>query len=213
VSSPTVIAALAGALRSAPGRPLITMYDDSAGERVELSVATFGNWVYKLANLFGGDWGLEPGDLVSVQLPTHWRAAATTVGAWTAGLTVTFRSTPGAATSLLRWDDFAAEVPGQPDELVMPSPVTGPSLALADASGTSTHADLVRRGLAAADAVGLGQGGRLLTDLNPANEAGVDIALLAPLVTGASVVLILDATTERRERIAAQERVTCTCWA
>jgi hypothetical protein len=212
VSSPTIVAALADALRSAPGRPLITLYD-SAGERVELSVATFDNWVCKLANLFSGDWQLEPGDLVSVQLPAHWRGAVITLGAWTAGLTVTFQSTPGAATSVLRWDDFAAEVSGQPDELVLPSRVTGPSVALVDASGASTHADLVGRGLAAADTVGLGRGGRLLTNLNPASEAGVDIALLAPLVTGASVVLNLDPTPERRERIAAQERVTCTHWA
>ena len=38
---------LADALRADPGRPLITFYDDATGERVELSVATFGNWVAK----------------------------------------------------------------------------------------------------------------------------------------------------------------------
>jgi len=56
-------------------------------------------------------------------------------------------------------------------------------------------------------------GGRLLTDVNPGSESGVGIALLAPFVTGSSVVLVIDASLERRERIAAQERVTCQRWA
>jgi hypothetical protein len=209
----TVVDALAAALRSGPGRPLLTMYDDAAGERVELSVATFDNWVCKLANLFGSEWGLEPGDLVGIQLPTHWRGVAATVAAWTAGLIVTFEPQPAAAASLVRWDDFAAEVPGQPDELIMPSTITGSAPAMAVDARVWTHADLVNRGLAAAEAMGLGSGGRLLTDLNPASEAGIGIALLAPFVTASSVVLVVDASPERRERIAAQERVSCQRWA
>lgn len=213
MTAPTVVAALADALRSDPGRPLVTMYDDRSGERVELSLATFDNWVCKIANLFGAEWGLESGDLVSIALPTHWRGFAATVAAWTAGLAVTFRPAPEAALTLAAWDDIAAEVPGQPDVLVMPGGVTGQLPALVDSSGTSTHADLVARGLAAADAIGLEAGGRLLTDLNPASEPGVDVTMLSTLVTGSSVVLVADASTERRGRIATQERVTCTHWA
>jgi hypothetical protein len=206
-----VVDALAAALRSSPGRPFLTMYDDAAGERVELSVATFDNWVCKLANLFGG-WDLEEGDLLSVQLPASWRAIAATMAGWTAGLVVTFEPIPAAA-SLVRWDDFAAEVPGQPDQLVMPSAVNGDTPAFAPDARVWTHADLVRRGLAAADRMGLEVGGRLVTDLNPASESGIDIALLAPLVTDSSLVLAINASTERRDRIAAQERVTCRRWA
>ncbi|NDU76176.1 TIGR03089 family protein, partial [Actinomadura sp. DSM 109109] len=33
-----------------PSRPLVTFYDDAAGERVELSARTFDNWVAKTAN-------------------------------------------------------------------------------------------------------------------------------------------------------------------
>jgi hypothetical protein len=169
--------------------------------------------VCKLANLFGSEWGLEPGELVRVGLPAHWQACAVTVAAWTAGLTVTFGDTRQATRSFVHWDDFASEVPGQPDVLLLPTRVTGADLALLGATRTATHADLVSRGLAAAAASGLQKRGRLLTDLNPASEAGVDIALLAPLVTGASIVLVLEASVERRERIAAQEMVTCTRWA
>ncbi len=213
MSHATVVDALAGALRSAPGRPLITMYDDAAGERVELSVVTFDNWVCKLANLFTSDWELETGDLVSIQLPMHWRAVAATMAAWTAGLVVTFEPNSAAAASLGDWDSFASEVPGQPDQLIMPSAVTGATGALTPDARVWTHADLIRRGLAAADRMGLDVGGRLVTDLNPASESGVDIALLAPLVTDSSVVLVVNVSAERRDRIAAQERVTCRRWA
>ncbi|MDX6375117.1 MAG: hypothetical protein QOD98_4105, partial [Nocardioidaceae bacterium] len=32
-------------LRRDSGRPLLTWYDEGSGERVELSVATYANWV------------------------------------------------------------------------------------------------------------------------------------------------------------------------
>jgi hypothetical protein len=143
----------------------------------------------------------------------HWQAVAVTMAAWTAGLVVTFEPSFAAAASLVCWDDFAAEVPGQPDQLVMPSIISRDAPALVHGTSTCTHADLVGNGLAAADAIGLGRAGRLMTDLNPASEAGIDVALLAPMVTDSSVVLVVDASTERRERIAAQERITCQRWA
>jgi uncharacterized protein (TIGR03089 family) len=62
-------------------------YDNRAtGERIELSVATFDNWVSKIANLLTDDLDLDPGATISVDLPTHWQSAVTIVGAWTAGL-------------------------------------------------------------------------------------------------------------------------------
>ncbi|MCI3272657.1 TIGR03089 family protein [Streptomyces cylindrosporus] len=66
---------LSSALAADPGRPLVTFYDDATGERVELSVATFANWVAKTANLLQGDLGAGPGDRVVLLLPTHWQTA------------------------------------------------------------------------------------------------------------------------------------------
>jgi len=86
--APTVLAALDHALRSEPSRPLVTYYDGASGERVELSVVTFTNWVHKIANLLGDELMLEPDDVVGVRLPTHWQSAVCIVGAWTAGLAV-----------------------------------------------------------------------------------------------------------------------------
>ena len=42
---------LARQLRADSSRPLITFYDDATGERVELSVTTYANWVAKVASL------------------------------------------------------------------------------------------------------------------------------------------------------------------
>ncbi|MGW4819204.1 TIGR03089 family protein [Streptomyces sp. NPDC004227] len=66
---------LRSALAADPGRPLVTFYDDATGERVELSVATFSNWVAKTANLLQGDLGAGPGDRVALMLPAHWQTA------------------------------------------------------------------------------------------------------------------------------------------
>ncbi|MEU6759357.1 TIGR03089 family protein [Streptomyces sp. NPDC046685] len=66
---------LRSALAADPGRPLVTFYDDATGERVELSVATFANWVAKTANLLQGDLGAEPGDRLALLLPAHWQSA------------------------------------------------------------------------------------------------------------------------------------------
>jgi uncharacterized protein (TIGR03089 family) len=82
----TVIDALSDALRDDAGRPLVTFYDLATGERVELSVATFDNWVAKIANLLADDLGREPGDRIAVHLPPHWQSTVVIVGAWRAGL-------------------------------------------------------------------------------------------------------------------------------
>ncbi|MDI3423995.1 TIGR03089 family protein [Streptomyces luteolus] len=66
---------LRSALAEDPARPLVTFYDDATGERVELSVATFANWVAKTANLLQDDLGAEPGDRLALLLPAHWQTA------------------------------------------------------------------------------------------------------------------------------------------
>ncbi|MFJ6086029.1 TIGR03089 family protein [Streptomyces sp. NPDC092369] len=66
---------LRSALSADPGRPLVTFYDDATGERVELSVATFANWVAKTANFLQNDLAATPGDRVALLLPAHWQTA------------------------------------------------------------------------------------------------------------------------------------------
>jgi uncharacterized protein (TIGR03089 family) len=219
------------------------MYDLATGERVELSVATFDNWVSKLANLFSAEWGLEPADSVEIALPAHWQAMVTAMAAWTAGLRVRLGASEDAVADARvvgpGWSgdregaqyvlacslrplggrflesapagalDWADEVPPQPDVLLLPQPVSGMDIALVTAAETLSHRDLVERGRAAAARIGLRAGGRLLTALDPVTPDGLEVALLAPLTTGSSVVLVVNGEPERTSSIAEQERVTC----
>jgi uncharacterized protein (TIGR03089 family) len=75
VSDRTPADLLRSALAADPARPLVTFYDDATGERVELSVATFANWVAKTANLLQGDLAAGPGDRLALLLPAHWQSA------------------------------------------------------------------------------------------------------------------------------------------
>ncbi len=67
----------------------MTFYDDATGERVELSVATYANWVAKTAGLAQDELDAERGGLLLVDLPTHWLGAVWLGAAWTLGLAVT----------------------------------------------------------------------------------------------------------------------------
>ena len=112
-SVPTFAAVLAGRLRRDPGRPLVTFYDDETGERVELSVTTYANWVAKAGSLLVDELGLERGDTLRLDLPPHWLAPVFLGAAWSAGLVVTDVDDPTAVVCgpdrLDRWADEAAE--------------------------------------------------------------------------------------------------------
>jgi uncharacterized protein (TIGR03089 family) len=88
-SPATFPATLAALLRSDGARPLVTFYDDATGERIELSVSTYANWVAKTAGLAQDELDVERGGVVLVDLPTHWLGAVWLGAAWTLGLAVT----------------------------------------------------------------------------------------------------------------------------
>jgi uncharacterized protein (TIGR03089 family) len=89
VTVSTFAQSLDAAVRADPSRPLVTFYDDATGERVELSVVTYANWVSKTAGLLQDELDLDRGGLLLVDLPPHWLGAVWLGGAWTAGLAVT----------------------------------------------------------------------------------------------------------------------------
>lgn len=242
----TVLAALADARAADGGRPLVTFYDGATGERIELSLVTFTNWVDKIANLLTDELMLDPGQVVHLDLPTHWQSCVAVVGAWTAGLRVSLGAPPqdvavsvvgpaalgepsravghvlacslrpmgGAFTEELPtgWLDFAREVPPQPDALINVIAVGPDDAALVVATAQSTHTDLIEQAVQSAGGVGLGSGGRLITDANPTRPSGLAASLLAPIVMGASVVLVANCDTEQRAAIGAQERATGSFW-
>ena len=73
-------------LAADPGQPVLTYYDDATGERTELSVKTFANWVSKTANLYADELLLGPGDAIRLDLPPHWLGPVFLGAAWASGL-------------------------------------------------------------------------------------------------------------------------------
>ncbi|MFI8967079.1 TIGR03089 family protein [Streptomyces sp. NPDC053493] len=88
---------LRSALAADPARPLVTFYDDATGERVELSVATFANWVAKTANLLQGELSASPGDRLALLLPAHWQTAVWLLACSSVGVTAEIGGDPAGA--------------------------------------------------------------------------------------------------------------------
>jgi uncharacterized protein (TIGR03089 family) len=89
-SSASSLVSRSGALTDA-SRPLLTFYDDATGSRVALSAAELGDWAARVAGLLTSGCGLGPGSRAAVLLPPHWQTAAALLGAWSAGVAVSFR--------------------------------------------------------------------------------------------------------------------------
>jgi uncharacterized protein (TIGR03089 family) len=232
---------------SDPARPLVTFYDDISGERVELSVTSFGNWVAKTANLLRDGLSALAGERLRLALPTHWLGPVWLCSAWACGLEVLLdaggrrpyrfayvvtgpedldrlsrqASEQAVAVSLQPLGgkfteplpvgvlDYAVEVPAYGDTFgALLSKPASPALL---AGGLAyDQAALVEKALATAGDLGLEPGSRLLTDYNPASADGLFVAWLAPLVAGASVVLVRNPDPEQLGPRSRQERVTAT---
>lgn len=96
---------LRSALAADAARPLVTFYDDATGERVELSVATFANWVAKTANLLQNDLAAEPGDRVTLLLPAHWQTAVWLLACASVGVVADVGGDPSAAQVVVSGPD------------------------------------------------------------------------------------------------------------
>ncbi|GMA20317.1 TIGR03089 family protein [Arsenicicoccus piscis] len=75
-----------------PAAPRITCYDDlpgpTRGERIELSGRVLANWVAKAANALTSDFDIQPGDVVVLALPPHWRTVYWALAGWAVGASV-----------------------------------------------------------------------------------------------------------------------------
>ncbi|MFC5805582.1 TIGR03089 family protein [Streptomyces formicae] len=96
---------LRSALAADPARPLVTFYDDATGERVELSVATFANWVAKTANLLQDGLSAEPGDRLALLLPAHWQTAVWLLACSSVGVVADVGGDPAAADLVVSGPD------------------------------------------------------------------------------------------------------------
>jgi uncharacterized protein (TIGR03089 family) len=224
---------LAELLRTDPGRPLVTYYDHATGERVELSVTTYANWVAKTASLLVEEYDLERGQGLHVDLPTHWLGPVFLGAAWTVGLVVT---TPEAADAIVCGPDGLATWAERAGELtVLACSLLPMGVRFADPLPAGVHDvgvevwsqpdafvawdppgddDLALPGIsqgelwkAAAAGSLLTDGGRLFTEANPASPPGI-ATLVEPLARGGSLVLVSHADPARLDATYAAERAT-----
>jgi uncharacterized protein (TIGR03089 family) len=70
-------------------RPVVTFYDDATGERVELSVVTYVNWVAKTAGLLQDELLVDRGGRALVDLPVHWLGPVWLAALWSVGVAAT----------------------------------------------------------------------------------------------------------------------------
>ncbi len=236
VTTPRTIPELiAKRLRTDPGQPLVTAYDDTTGERAELSVTTYANWVSKTANLFTDELGLDDGDTVLIDLPPHWLVPVFLGAAWSAGLAVTTDPLVSHEVAVCGPDTVArhpdadqvvacallpfavrsrSELPAGvldygllwPGQSDVFVAITAPT---PDTIGWRTADGPVNHAelLAAAAVQQQEDGVRLLTDVHPASEHGVP-AFLAPLTRGGSLVLLRRPTEETWAARRREERAT-----
>jgi uncharacterized protein (TIGR03089 family) len=96
---------LTALVRSDPGAPRLTWYDDDSGERIELSAAVLANWVAKAANLLQDDADAGPGTRVGLALPPHWRAVYWALATWSVGATVVLGDPSGDSVDVVVGSD------------------------------------------------------------------------------------------------------------
>ncbi|MFB9314076.1 TIGR03089 family protein [Nocardioides plantarum] len=233
----TFTAVLTDLLRGDSGRPLVTFYDDHTGERTELSVTTYANWVAKAASLLVDELDLEKGQTLRVDLPAHWLGPVFLGAAWTAGLVVTEDDDPDAVVcgpdTLERWAPRADDLVVLASAL-LPMGVRHPDgvpagvhdvgveiwsqpdafVAWDPPTGADTAHDLGGRPVsqddlwsAAAAGTLVSDGDRLLTEANPASPPGI-ATFTEPLLRRGSLVLVARAERERLEATYVAERAT-----
>jgi uncharacterized protein (TIGR03089 family) len=200
-------------------RPLLTYHDDATGEHVELSAVELGRWAARTAVLLHEGCGLAVGAQAAVLLPPHWTTAAVVMGAWSAGLTVSFRlaATGGLMGSgdpadvvfvdSARADSWLEEIPEAPHRFILGGTKDGYRDYLAEVGrypdSLPSYAPIRTDTAATMDGTTYGQWGSLAAelaesmDLRAGDRVLVDTAehehpvkwLLAPLSVGASVIL------------------------
>lgn len=214
--------------RRDPSAPLITYYDMSTGERVELSGTTTANWVAKTSNLLVDDLDAEVGTRIRIGLPAHWLRFVWLLSAWNVGAAVVTDSADiGISGPDLIGDeehrlaaslrplggrfldgpgngflDLAIEVPSHSDYFIA-SETPGPETIALDLKGAppATHADLLAS--TPPDAR------RLIT--TPTTIDADARLVVAACLGGGSLVIVSSATSEQYARVASQEAAESLC--
>jgi uncharacterized protein (TIGR03089 family) len=222
--------ALAERVARAPGDPLVTYYDDGTGERVELSFATYANWVAKTGSLLQDELTLERGALVAVDLPTHWLGTVWLGAAWSLGMVAADASAASEADLVVCGPDGVERHGDRPVEVVACSLLPmGARFADPLPTGVIDFGEVVWSQpdrLLVLDPAGAGDRAwtdawgvldqtslltlpdapraRLVTALNPCSRPGLS-RFVGPLLSGAGAVWTRGGPPERLQRIARDE--------
>lgn len=194
--------------RTAGPRPFLTFYDTAAGGRVELSYATFGNWLAKTANLIQDDLAAQRGDRIALSAPPHWLTAVWAVAPLLAGAVVDPWGPPrDAAAVVAGGTDPAALAEGLDcagDRFaISPDPLGRPMDAVPDGYGDFTtevrvHGDrFVSYDPPSANTPALVARGRTLTHSELVKAAADEAAALAGPGAGTGLRLLVDSAADR----------------
>lgn len=209
--------------------PLITYYDQTRGERTELSGVSFANWVDKTAGLLTDEILAEPGDRVRLTLatthPAHWVTLVWVAASWRARCVVTLDPDADAAVEVIGPEALPT---GDPETIAcslhpfglgfstplpagvidygvevrtFPDSFTGPQPLLSDLAWVDAERRLSQADVVAADPEA---GRRVVTP--DAGWPTVRTALIEPVLGGGSTVVVVGASAERLAEIAAAER-------
>lgn len=232
----TFTSVLTEQLRRDPGRPLLTFYDHATGERIELSVTTYANWVAKASGLLVEEGDLERGMTLRIDLPPHWLSPVFLGAAWTVGLRVTESDEPDAVVcgpdTIDAWAPRAGDVPvfacslrpmGVRFAEPLPPHVRDVGLEIWSqpdgftawdppsdddaATDSLTQGELLAQRLTAAAGSSLADGGRLLSVADPASPPGM-ATFTEPLTRSGSLVLIRNPDPTRLDDVYVAERAT-----
>jgi len=222
-------------LAANPMGPRITFYDDSNGERIELSTVTLANWAAKTANLLRDELGAGPGSRVAVLLPAHWQTAAVLLGVWWIGAEVVCTGladialctgdrlaeaddvAAGGEVAVLSLDPFGKSADGLPVGVTdyatavrvhgdQVTPERSPGPAL-DGRSVDSVLDAAQRG---AQERGLISSDRVMSSQPWSTPLQIVDNLLAVFAAGASLVQVANADTALLDRRRVTEKVTRT---
>jgi len=93
-----------------PTAPRLTWYGPDS-ERVELSGRVLENWVAKTANFLADELDAEPGTVVALDVPVHWRSLVWLLATWSVGATAVAGGLPAASEAWDRADIVATTEP------------------------------------------------------------------------------------------------------
>lgn len=199
--------------------PLLTYYDQSTGERVELSATTTANWVAKTSNFLVDDLDADGSTRIRVGIPTHWLRFVWILSAWNVGAAIVDAAADiGLSGPELKADerhkvaaslrplggrfitepagflDLGAGVPGHGDHFFAMDPPTPASLAVEIGGVARTHADLLA----------ISPDPRRILVEPGTIERDAEL-IVAALLGGGSLVVVTSATAADIARVAEQE--------